>query len=68
MKIYKDKNGDIIEDGMTIKHNDGQVKKIFSNSKHTDLGVLATKEHVWSPLIYPLYQFYLEEWVIVNED
>lgn len=67
---YFDKNNKEIKEGMTIKHDDGDLEKVYASDE--DLGVNASNEqHIsFDPLyrqIYPLYQFNLKEWEIVEE-
>lgn len=69
MNEYFDKHGVKIEEGMTLKHDDGDVEKVYK-SDDGDLGVNASNEN-WrgfNPIereLYPLYQFDLREWEIV---
>lgn len=69
MKYY-DKNGNQIKEGMTIKHNEGDVEKVYSCGDN-DLGVNADNpNYVGGELgqCYPLHQFDLKEWEIVRGD
>lgn len=70
--IYHDTNGRVIESGMFIKHVDEQnVEEVFPCGDN-DLGLLASnpdylKNHPEAcEEYYPLYQFNLDEWEIVN--
>lgn len=71
--IYRDKNGNEIKSGMTIKHDNGDIEKIYSNINEDDLGVNATNKryemnHPDSNMprqIYPLSQFNMNEWEII---
>lgn len=69
MEQYFDKNGKEIKEGMTIKHDDGDLEKVYASKD--DLGVNASNEnHIsfseFNRQIYPLYQFNLKEWEIVE--
>lgn len=66
---YFDKNGKQILAGMTIQHDDGDVELVYASDD--DLGVNASNEkHIsfaeYKREIYPLYQFNLKEWVIID--
>lgn len=69
---YLDKNGKEIKDGMTLKHEDGSIEKVYA-SDDGKLGFNATNENYpgWNGLhreLYPLYQFNLKEYeIIVNK-
>jgi hypothetical protein len=69
---YFDKNGNQIKAGMTIKHDDGDIDKVYT-AIDGDLGLNASnKNHPnyiagYNQELYPLYQFNLKEWEIVNE-
>ena len=71
--VYKDMNGDEIKEGMIIKHVEGSMWKIHANSSGDDLGVNASnKKYIENhpntvALIYPLHQFNLSEWEIVDD-
>lgn len=69
---YRDKNGVIIEAGMTLKHDDGSTELVYmceDEDGNKDLGFNASNED-WlkrtgnTREIYPLYQFNLSEWEI----
>ena len=67
---YFDKNGDRIKAGMTIRHDDGDLDKVYP-CKDGDLGLNASNEqHVnfneFNRELYPLYQFNMKEWEIVK--
>lgn len=62
MEKYFDKHGKEIKAGMKIMHNDGDIEKVHANYDETDLGINASTLE-----IYPLYQFNLKEWEIVEE-
>lgn len=69
---YFDKNGDVIEAGMYLKHDKGDTDIVFCNGE--DYGFSATnKEFVENhpnadicEQIYPLHQFNMKEWEIVK--
>lgn len=69
MKEYFDKNNKKINIGNKIKHIDGDVEEVFGCGDN-DLGVNASNEN--SPcfngigLCYPLSEFDLSEWEIIN--
>lgn len=71
MKYY-DKNKREILAGMFIKHDDGDVEEVFFNGE--EYGVNATNKKFMEnhpdcnmlEYIYPLYQFNLKEWEIVE--
>lgn len=68
---YYDKNGREILAGMTIQHEDGDRELIYASADENDLGMNASNEdHVsfteLNRKIYPLYQFNLKEWKIVE--
>lgn len=71
-EMYKDKNGNVIEAGMTLRHDDGELQKVYECGNN-DLGFNATNEefmeiysNMWRQC-YPLHQFDLSEWEIVEE-
>lgn len=72
---YYDKNGKEIKAGMVIKHDSGDVEKVYPNWDGDDLGVNATNEQFFENhpnvdmrrQIYPLSQFDLSEWEIVEK-
>lgn len=69
MQRYYDKNNNEIKEGMTIKHDDGDLELIYSNWDGDDLGINASNAKYTGnmmPQIYPLYQFNLKEWEIVK--
>ena len=72
--IYKDKNGEAINEGMRLRHDDGTVERVYAchdEEGTTDLGFNASNES-WldrtgrNREIYPLYQFPLHEYEIVK--
>lgn len=68
---YKDKHGKKIQEGMSIKHIDGDVEKVYK-SDDGELGLNASNENFigFNPIhreLYPLYQFDLREWEIVEK-
>lgn len=70
MEKYFDKNGNEIKKGMYLKHDDGEISKVYA-SDDGDLGFNATNENWkgWDGFtreIYPLYQFRMREWEIVD--
>lgn len=67
---YFDKNDKQIFAGMTIQHDDGDVEKVYA-SDDDDLGINASNEkHIsfteFTRELYPLYQFNMKEWVIID--
>lgn len=68
---YYDKNGKEIKAGMTLKHDDGDIDKVFQ-ADSGDLGFNASNEdwvgyiEGWNQKLYPLYQFNLKEWEIME--
>lgn len=68
--IYVDKQGNEIKEGMTIKHLDGTLEKIYACGDDDDLGVYASSKAFLkthpdaTEQFYPLYQFNLKEWEI----
>lgn len=68
---YTDKNNNVIKAGDTIRHDNGDIEKVYEcNSDGSDLGILATNEeyakhHEVDLEYYPLSNFDLNEWVIV---
>jgi hypothetical protein len=69
MEKYYDKNGKEIKAGMKIRHDDGEVELVYASED--DLGLNASNENYagFNPLrreIYPLYQFSMKEWEIVE--
>lgn len=75
MNKYFDKNGEEIKAGMTLKHDDGDTEYVYeceSQEGEKDLGFNASNEnhlsfHELNRQYYPLHQFNLTEWEIVNE-
>lgn len=69
--VYRDKYGNKIEKGDTIKYlENGTGHIVYENADRDDLGLNATNPNckfVNQRLIYPLYQFDLDEWVIVKK-
>ena len=72
-RIYKDKHGKQIEAGMKIRHDNGDVELVYTCGEYDEeLGVNASNEkHVnfteETREFYPLHQFTLKEWEIVND-
>jgi hypothetical protein len=69
---YKDKHGKLIEAGMTLKHLTGAIEKVYETTDG-DLGFNASNENFsgFDPMLrelYPLYQFDMKDWEIVEED
>lgn len=69
---YYDKNNKLIQAGMTIRHDNGEEEYVYLSANGLDLGVNASNEnHIsfdeFNRQIYPLYQFDLSEWEIVDE-
>jgi hypothetical protein len=70
-KKYFDKNGTKIIEGMTLIHEDGD-KELVYKSDDGDLGFNASNEsntdiiNSFKREIYPLYQFNLKEWRILE--
>ncbi|MNW32234.1 hypothetical protein D3C74_91740 [compost metagenome] len=70
--IYNDKNNNEIKAGMKLKHDDGEVQEVLPCGED-DLGFNASNEAFLKAhpeaarQYYPLYQFNLKEWEIVDE-
>ena len=69
---YYDKNNNLIKEGMTIRHDNGDEEYVYLSASGLDLGVNASNEnHIsfdeFNRQIYPLHQFDLSEWEIVDE-
>ena len=67
---YFDKNGKEIVAGMRIKHDNGDIELVYASEE--DLGVNASNENhsnFCEPFIeiYPLSQFSMKEWEIIEE-
>lgn len=67
---YFDKNGKEIKAGMTLKHEDGSLELVYACGED-DLGFNASnlawlKRTGQAQEFYPLYQFSLTEWEIVD--
>lgn len=60
---YYDKNGTRIKSGMYLKHDDGDIDYVHQGIG--DLGFKANKGEICTE-IYPLHQFDLDEWEIVD--
>lgn len=58
---YFDKNGKEIKKGMVLRHNDGTLDTVYEGD--TELGFIANKD---GSLIYPLSEFNLLDWEIVQ--
>lgn len=73
--VYKDKHGEVIKEGMTIRHNDGSIEKVIACTDadgNPNLGVNATNFDCQfaglHPVAYPLSEFSTSrEWEIVKE-
>lgn len=74
---YFDKNGAEIKAGMTLRHDDGEEKKVYECGDEfgsSNLGFLASNPRFlelhpeWPTEYYPLHQFNLNEWEIVKEN
>lgn len=73
--VYRDKHGEVIKEGMTIRHDDGSTEKVISctDSDGTrNLGINASNpNHPLSRIhqvAYPLSEFSTSrEWEIVKE-
>lgn len=67
---YFDKHGEKIVEGMTLKHDDGELELVYK-ADDGELGFNATNEN-WQGFdgskreIYGLFQFNLAEWEIVK--
>lgn len=64
MKEYKDKIGDIINEGMFLQHETGIVEKILAGTDqygNATLGIRASDDE-----IYPLNMFSMNEWKIFD--
>ncbi|XBX10763.1 hypothetical protein QMP26_41440 (plasmid) [Enterocloster clostridioformis] len=62
--IYHDKNGRKIEVGMTLRHNDGDTDTVIATTDadgDEGLGFSCSEFEA-----YPLHQFELSEWEIVQ--
>ena len=71
MDKYFDKHGEEIKAGMKIRHDDGDIERIYT-TEDDDLGVNASNEawlerHGGNRELYPLYQFDMKEWEIVKD-
>ena len=69
---YRDKNGDLIQEGMTIRHDDGDTELVYACGED-DLGVNASNENrpdfcECLRECYPLSQFSMKEWEIVKNN
>ena len=73
--VYKDKHGEVIKEGMTIRHIDGSTEKVIAcvdADGDPNLGVNATNFDCpfacLHPVAYPLSEFAISiEWEIVKE-
>lgn len=62
---YYDKNGREIKDGMTMRHDDGDIEVVVATTDgdgDEGLGFSCSKHEA-----YPLYEFNLDEWEIVDD-
>ena len=73
---FKDKNGKVIEAGMTLRHDNGDTEKVYATTTaygDESLGFMATnplwlKHHPdWDIEYYDLSQFNMREWEIIEE-
>lgn len=69
---HKDKHGNKIEAGMTLRHVDGELEYVHETVEG-DLGFNASNENHISfneleRKLYPLFQFDLAEWEIVEKE
>lgn len=70
VQIYHDKHGVQVKENMYLKHDDGTVEKVYKGIEE-ELGFNASNEK-WSGFselkreIYPLYQFSMKEYEIVD--
>ena len=72
---YFDKNGIEITAGMTLRHDNGDEDKVYECADefgNGNLGFLASNPRFlenhpeWAAEYYPLHQFVLSEWQVVN--
>lgn len=75
MKKYLDKNDKEIKEGMTIKHRDGEIEKVYKITDqfcNDDLGVLASNPKYLeshpeaSAEYYPLSEFDMKDWEVIE--
>ena len=71
MEKYYDKHGKEVKAGMTLQHEDGEKELVYQ--AEDDLGFNASNENYvgFNPLrreLYPLFQFDMSEWEIVQGD
>lgn len=60
---YYDKHGVRIKHGMYLKHDDGDIDYVYRGGG--DIGFKANRGDICTQ-IYPLHQFDLDEWEIVD--
>lgn len=74
--VYRDKHGEVIKEGMTIRHINGSTEKVIAcidADGDQNLGVNATNMNspmfeMFTPVAYPLSEFDISrEWEIVKE-
>jgi len=61
---YRDKHGNLIRPGCTIRHESGEFAKVHlcgGDEEVSDLGIPANKEETE---FYPLSELYMKEWEI----
>lgn len=63
---YKDKNGKEIKAGMTLRHDDGSTDVVCATTDSDGDEGLGFGCNAYEA--YPLYQFNMQEWEIVEED
>ena len=63
---YCDKNGRKIEAGMTLRHDDGDIDKVVETTDADGDEGLGFSCNAYEA--YPLHQFNLSEWEIVEEE
>lgn len=65
---YTDKNNNEIKEGMTLRHDDGDIEVVLKGV--TELGFNASNPNYKggnaTSLIYPLHEFDLTEWGIIK--
>lgn len=63
---YHDKNGRKIEEGMTLRHNSGDIDTVVATTGADGDEGLGFGCNAYEA--YPLHQFDLSEWEIVEEE
>jgi len=67
--MFKDKHGNEIKVGMTLRHDDGEVEKVIQGETTIGFDAMNPDYAGYNPLneyIYPLKEFNLNEWEIVD--